>query len=611
MKHRILYIDDDPGLTRLMKKRLERQGFQVDTAERATLGIEMATNHNYALLLLDYDLPDHNGLAVIKTLARRSIHLPVIMVTGRGNEEVAVEIMKLGPNDYIVKDVEGEYFKLLPAMIENLLEKSLLRHQKEVAEKALLLSEEKFRIIADFAHDWEEWLAGDGTYEYISPSCERISGYSPEEFYRRPGLLFEIVVPEDKKEFKDYLQTSLSQAGTLHPEIEFRIRCKNQEQRWIASTSQAVATEDGRWLGCRTSHRDITKRKEAEEQLLLLSFHDSLTGLYNRNYYEQELLRLQDGRHLPLGLIIYDIDGLKMINDTLGHQCGDELIKHAAKILKDIFRDGDMIARTGGDEFVVLLPDCDPCIFHSAARRIKANMPLPGGNSLSSCPISLSIGAALATEAPLNLQGLYKKADDLMYQDKQAHRSTFRTRVFRFMEHMYHNYKKNVSATQKMVLDYALLVGGATLTRPQLKHLELLARYYDIGNIGVAATIFTNPGRLSEDEQKQMHLHCEIGSRIANFFPELTPISHNILIHHQHWDGKGYPPSDGQQPLPLINAILSVVVAYCSMITECPYRVRLTPLEAQAELHRCRGSEFNPDVVDLLIKLLAAEGARY
>ena len=180
---------------------------------------------------------------------------------------------------------------------------------------------------------------------------------------------------------------------------------------------------------------EVKQRKQSEEQFRILSHYDVLTGLYNRNYFEEEILRLKGGRNLPLGIIICDVDNLKLINDRLGHDSGDKLIQRAANIIKSSFREGDMVARIGGDEFVALLPDSDNGIVNQGVQRIRET--IENENSeCNSLPISISIGHSICTEKPLQFEALFKEADNLMYKDKAAHKDKYHKELIFKMDGM-------------------------------------------------------------------------------------------------------------------------------------------------------------------------------
>jgi len=171
--------------------------------------------------------------------------------------------------------------------------------------------------------------------------------------------------------------------------------------------------------------RDITDRKEMEEWLRYLNLHDKPTGLYNRNYFEEEMERMQSGRFDPVGIVVCDVDGLKLVNDHLGHQAGDELLAAVANILSRSFRSSDVVARIGGDEFAILLPQCVPEAVDTAVQRIREQV-ANSRHKTPPVPISLSLGWAVKTNAHENMEEVFREADNRMYREKPHNREKFR-----------------------------------------------------------------------------------------------------------------------------------------------------------------------------------------
>jgi diguanylate cyclase (GGDEF)-like protein len=182
--------------------------------------------------------------------------------------------------------------------------------------------------------------------------------------------------------------------------------------------SLPVTSSDSGFLGVVTVCENITERKAVEEKLLYMSTHDALTGLYNRTYFDMELQRIDRSRHFPVSVIMIDVNGLKQVNDTEGHQQGDILLQEVGRILTEMFRAEDMVARIGGDEFIVLLPETDSQTVNRAVARIREF--LAGYKQREGVPrVSLSLGSATAEESGMLLESI-RLADSLMYQDKIA-----------------------------------------------------------------------------------------------------------------------------------------------------------------------------------------------
>ncbi len=233
-------------------------------------------------------------------------------------------------------------------------------------------------------------------------------------------LIESAIHPDDQEAYKSARRClrSAPQGDT----VEAEIRCRNYQDQWcwLHYTAKVISkTVDGfpeivLWYG-----QDVTGRKQAEERLVFASYHDILTGLYNRAYFEEELSKLEGGRNFPLGVLMVDIDNMKQTNDRLGHSAGDELICRTATILKMVFRREDIIARIGGDEFAVLLPKTDRTQAVKGLSRVRLEMQKVN-NSPGRNPLSLSIGMAVATyDSDLRL--VLKRADEAMYQEKSRH----------------------------------------------------------------------------------------------------------------------------------------------------------------------------------------------
>lgn len=288
------------------------------------------------------------------------------------------------------------------------------------AREALRQSEARFRFLAHNMADIVNQLNADGYIQYVSPSSKNVLGYEPEELM---GTHFmQKVHPEDKESVLKAAYRAARERTSGR--AEYRYLHANGRYIWMEIVGKPIYGEDGNLLGGIFSSRDIGDRKYIEEQLRHVSLHDSLTGLYNRAYFEQEMQRLESGRHDPVGMIICDVDGLKIINDKLGHAEGDSLLKAIARLLSGNFRDSDVVARIGGDEFAILMPACSEEILASAvdrlSRRIKAY-----NSSHSDTMVGLSAGAALRSDRWQKMSDLYKEADNRMYVQKVSSRRRY------------------------------------------------------------------------------------------------------------------------------------------------------------------------------------------
>ncbi|TEB12711.1 bifunctional diguanylate cyclase/phosphohydrolase [Pelotomaculum propionicicum] len=351
--------------------------------------------------------------------------------------------------------------------------------------------------------------------------------------------------------------------------------------------------------------REIIMRNQTEERLKYLSFHDHLTCLYNRAFFEEQMQRFAGARFSPVSIIVCDVDGLKFVNDTLGHELGDALLVAAANIIKSSFDESDVVARTGGDEFAILLPNCDEKAAKKACDRITAELKSYNREN-NELPLSISIGSATSCNQS-SMNDLFKEADNNMYREKLHRSQSARSSIV-------HTLKKALGARdyiteghadrmQDLVTD---LAKSLSLPERKLADLRLLAQFHDIGKVGIPDSILFKPGPLSQEEYTEMKRHCEIGYIIAMSPPDLGPIADFILKHHEWWNGKGYPLGLKGEEIPLECRILAVADAYDAMTSDRPYRSALPRHRALAELKRCSGVQFDPFIVEKFVNLLAA-----
>ncbi len=485
--------------------------------------------------------------------------------------------------------------RLLPLHSEQII--AVIRDitEQKMAEEILLESETRLRLILDSIQSGV-LLIDQATHviEDVNRVAAEVIGLPKD---RIVGLhCHKFVCPAEEK------NCPITDMGQRIDHSERTLIRADGKSLPIIKTVARVTLGNRRYL--LESFVDITERKRIEEQLRYLSLHDALTGLYNRAYFEEEMHRLESGRFNPVGLVLCDVDGLKLVNDTLGHESGDILLIESAKVIKNALRQGDMVARIGGDEFAVLLPQSDAETVEVVCARIRDAIRSYNTNN-SGLTLSMSMGIAVANIAPANMDNLFKEADDNMYREKllrrQSASSAIVNTLMKALEARDFITEGHADRLQRLVADVAVTIG---LPERSVSDLRLLAQFHDIGKVGIPDRVLFKPGPLTTDETAEMRQHCEIGYRIAQSATVLLDIGEWIHKHHEWWNGKGYPLGLKGDEIPLECRILALADAYDAMTSDRPYRRALSHEEAVIEIKKHTGTQFDPNLVPCFLEIL-------
>jgi len=348
----------------------------------------------------------------------------------------------------------------------------------------------------------------------------------------------------------------------------------------------------------------LAKQKK-ETNIRYISFHDQLTGLYNRHFLEEEMKRLDTQRQLPISIIMADINGLKLVNDTYGHSTGDEMIKTAANILERVCRKEDIIARWGGDEFVILSPQTTEKTALEICKRIHDKY---SKTYVKDVPISISSGTASKNHTDNDLKEVLKEAEDNMYKKKLTESRSGKSGVLKALLKTLEEKSYEKEAHPRRMQNLALKIGKRIgISDSELSRLGLVITLHDVGKIIVPEEILTKKSTLTEDEWEIIKKHPETGYRIARSTEDFAHVAEDILSHHEHWDGTGYPRGLKGEEIPLLARITAIADAYEVMTNGRPYKKTMSHEEVVAELKRCAGNQFDPKLMETFLSVLKRE----
>lgn len=512
-----------------------------------------------------------------------------------------------GESHYLIREygtLEKKYFETFYSPIYNSQHEVIgaTAFSRDISERrqmemAVAASEARHRAMIANISDAIMILDEDGCCRYVSPNANEKFGRVFELGEKVIELKY--IHSADRKRAREQFENLLkSPMGKINMELRF----VGRDARFhFVDLTGVNLMGDPNIRGILINFHDITDKKRKEREIVYLTEHNSLTGLYNRWYFDEQLKKLDTPENIPLSVVVGDINGLKMINDALGHAEGDKMIVEISKILKSCIRKGDVLARTGGDEFSILLPRTTSEQSYGLIKRIHAKCREHKSNS-DVYYLSISMGFATKTSENELIGIKIKEAEDNMYKHKLLeHKSLHSSVISSIKTTMMEKDFQTEEHAERLVLLSSALGKALGLTTEQMDELELLSTLHDIGKIVVEDRILNKQSPLTNMEWEQLKKHPEVGYRIAMASPELISIADFILCHHERWDGTGYPQGIGGEDIPLLSRILAVTDSYDAMTQDRPYRKAMPREEAVAEIQKNAGTQFDPHIAKIFV----------
>lgn len=445
-----------------------------------------------------------------------------------------------------------------------------------------------------------------GRVTIMNQVAEKMTGWSTEVALGRPiEDVFCIYHSETGKPLQNRVREVLRK-GKSTGYSEMILVSNNGREMLIEDSASQIKDNTGNINGVVIVFRDITAKKEREKKIEFMSYHDALTGLYNRRYVEDAIKRMETTRNLPFTVMVMDVNGLKITNDAFGHHLGDMLLKRTAEIIRMVCRENDVLSRVGGDEFVLLLPKTTPDEAEMIRKRIEEET---SHAHIGPVSISLAIGFATKSKVSQNILEVQKVADNNMYRDKLKNGKITKSRIVQTILKLIDEKFPHEREHLKNVAYYAAEIGRAMGFREnEIERVRTAGRLHDIGKISVPKEILLKPEKLTFEEYEIIRKHAETSYQILKSVEEYAYIAEDVLYHHERMDGKGYPEGLKGYEIPLNSRIIAVADAYEAMIGDRLYQKKKTREEAMRELRRCVGTQFDAGIVDVFInKVLLME----
>lgn len=463
-------------------------------------------------------------------------------------------------------------------------------------------NEDKLELILNSTYEAIYGIDKNGNCTFCNKSCLELLGYNKHE-----DLIGENMHLLIHHSHKDGSQLLINECQVLNAckkgvgvHVDDEVYWQSDGTFFEVEYHSYPQYRDGEIIGAVITFTDITSRRNAEKENIYLNSHDSLTGLYNRRYYEEELGGLDKESNLPISIIMTDVNGLKQTNDIFGHTAGDLLLQKAADTLKNVCRKDDIIARLGGDEFIVILPKTSKEEVEAIANRIKINY---SKQRVEAFTCSISVGCDTKYLIKEDIMQVIVNADELMFSEKVLDRKS-NTSYSAIIQSFYKNNPEE-EGHSKRVSELCQRTGKfMELSESETRRLGEAGLLHDIGKIAINFSFLNRYDKLNNQEWQLMKRHPVVGYRILNSYEETLELAKYVLSHHERWDGSGYPKGLKGETIPRVSRIIALVESYDVMVNGTTYKKALSKDDSIAEIKRNAGTQFDPEIAEIFIKML-------
>jgi diguanylate cyclase (GGDEF)-like protein/putative nucleotidyltransferase with HDIG domain len=347
------------------------------------------------------------------------------------------------------------------------------------------------------------------------------------------------------------------------------------------------------------------EHRQVERDIINISYHDQLTGLYNRRYYDIAIKKLDNEKYYPLTFVMGDINGLKLTNDAFGHQVGDILLEKISLILKNECDPKHVVSRVGGDEFIILMPNTSENKAIEVIKRIKQAI---SNEKVENIVLSLSLGFEVKKDRFDDIDEVYKRAEDKMYSKKLFESTQMKKKTVELiMKSLYEKNSREMLHSKRVSELCTHIAEKMGLDKETVEKIRLGGLMHDIGKIGIDQVILNKPKMINAYEWSEVKRHSEIGYRLLNSIDEFSEISRYVLEHHERWDGKGYPKALKGKDISIGARVIAIADSYEAMTSDRTYAKNIGENKAIEEIIRNSGTQFDAEICRVFIEKVLNE----
>ena len=498
----------------------------------------------------------------------------------------------------VVKNNDGKAQRMIGSIANITLRKK--------AQLELFLEKEAFQSTLLSVGDGIVSTDVEGNILVLNPAAEKLIGCKQSEVIgKKVDEVIKLIYPETREKVLWENSMDLINKETKAKESVLLLISQSGDELTIFENIDPVNKPNGETTGFVMIFRDMTDLFEKQKKIQYMSFHDVLTGLYNRRYMEDAMRRLDTNRNLPFAIMMLDLNNLKLTNDVFGHEMGDSLIKKTADFLRDIFRADDIISRIGGDEFCILMPKTSL----EASKTIKQRIKNTSENySVGPLCVSTAAGCCVKTLETEKIDDILRDADTNMYEDKQANRQKVKSSTIeRFIKTNREKSEAEHKHNEQVGILAAALYEALGKSEAEISAFRKTVQVHDIGKIVIPGELLNKKEVLTGDDWDLLKRHSYLGYQILSVLKEHEAFADAILYHHERIDGNGYPEGLKGDAIPLESKVIAVADAFEAMTADRPYRKAMSKEQAVAELRSNAGTQFDVALVQIFIDKVLVE----